>query len=59
MNCPGCGCIRIKYRQEAGYKKFPKDKAWERTDHVAKCPKCKHLFNMETMEEVKEEKKNG
>jgi len=48
MNCPGCGCVRIKYKQ-----KRPKKKDWERTDHTAKCPRCKRTFNMETGVEVK------
>lgn len=51
MNCPNCEYPRIEYEQKRSRKK-----GWERTNHIARCPKCKRLFNMETGKEVVEKK---
>lgn len=52
LKCPRCGCPRAKYEVPAGYKKVPKDKAWERTNHTANCPKCGFHYNAETGKEI-------
>ena len=58
MKCPRCRSPRAKFKQEAGYKKNPKDRSWERTNHTADCSKCGFHYNAETDEEIKEKKTN-